>query len=523
VNATTAVLLPHHRDELEHGSGIPAEAIAAWGAWSISEPEQLEAAGFARQQWAGPGMLLPVLGPDGRNGLEVYKPDVTPIGADGRPRKYLNPAGAGSRIHFTPAVLAVKDDPTVPIAITEGLKKAVAASAKGLPTLGLLGTWMFKGKNDVGAVTVLADLDAVAWDGREALIVFDSDANRKPGVAMAAERLAVILERRGAKVKIVQLPDQPDGSKTGLDDYLLDHTPADLWEQAKRGRPRTLYAIPYDRERARLEADDADAEIALLLRDRPDLLRHYQRKLAQADRAELYREQVEQSNAALGLVHAVLTDPDKPMAARAAFLTTWFVNRASPDRQWDYQPDLARNAGMKTTDTFRKHVAPFCFDAGPLTKVVSGEWKEDPDAPQGRRYVEHVRYDLRCRDDRETLSSYLRVPFSQKPRKQREPAAPIEPCEHPETVTALAEVDRCTTCDAVLDVRPTRDTNFSGVGHGAPPPDRESGSSPSPGTKQPKVSGVGAEDFPRRATPLEIIEYLQAKFGPDAAHAQESP
>lgn len=511
MTAAALALHPRHRAELERGSGIPPEAIAAWRPCSVDRAEDLVAAGFLPQQWAGPGMLLPVLGPEGRNGLEVYKPDTSPIGKDGRARKYLIPAGAGARIHFPPSVRPVLGDPRVPLLITEGLKKAEAGAARGLATIGLMGTWMFKGKNDVGAVTILADLDAIAWEGRQVLIVFDSDATRKPGVAMAAERLAVILERRGAKVRIVQLPDRGDGAKMGLDDYLLEHEPAELRELAEQGRPRTLYTMPYDRERARLEAEAERAEIALLLKDRPELLRRYEYDLDRAERAELYREQLERSNAALGLVHAVMTDREKPVGARAAFLATWLVNRADPDRAYDYQPDLAKVAGMKATDTFRNHLKPFCEgEGGPVQRVSYRETVPDPNAPQGVRFIDRVRYDLRYTDDMEALRAYLQVQVEPKERKKPAAAERPDPCEHPNVLPELAEVDRCLTCDAVLDVRfnPLHENFGRRVEAPSPPPD-ELRSEPPPVSIRPKDSGDGETGNDRRGRNLGRPPYWE--------------
>ena len=52
-------------------------------------------------------------------------------------------------------------------------------------------------------------------------ICFDSDMVHNPNVQDAAEKLAQHLTQRGAKLEIVYLPDGPDGSKTGADDYLV--------------------------------------------------------------------------------------------------------------------------------------------------------------------------------------------------------------------------------------------------------------------------------------------------------------
>jgi hypothetical protein len=57
-------------------------------------------------------------------------------------------------------------------------------------------------------------------EGREVYIGFDSDVFSNPDVSDAARRIAAHLKDRGASVYLSYLPDGPDGSKTGADDYL---------------------------------------------------------------------------------------------------------------------------------------------------------------------------------------------------------------------------------------------------------------------------------------------------------------
>ena len=64
-------------------------------------------------------------------------------------------------------------------------------------------------------------LDQEPWrcvgiDGRDVVVVFDSDAAVNREVAEAERALEVFLSALGARVRVVHLP----GTKTGLDDYL---------------------------------------------------------------------------------------------------------------------------------------------------------------------------------------------------------------------------------------------------------------------------------------------------------------
>jgi Domain of unknown function (DUF3854) len=68
---------------------------------------------------------------------------------------------------------------------------------------------------------------------REVTIAFDSDVMTKPNVRQALSRLKAFLEKRGAKVKVIYLPEGKDGTKVGLDDFLAaGHEPAELWRLA---------------------------------------------------------------------------------------------------------------------------------------------------------------------------------------------------------------------------------------------------------------------------------------------------
>jgi hypothetical protein len=125
----------------------------------------------------------------------------------------------------------------IPLWLTEGQKKADSLASHDAAVVDLLGVWNFKGKNPFGGVTVLADLDYIAFNaGREVRIVYDSDVMVNPRVRSALERLTELLRRRGSVVRAVYLPHVHD-AKTGVDDFLTDHTLQDL--EALIEAPRT--------------------------------------------------------------------------------------------------------------------------------------------------------------------------------------------------------------------------------------------------------------------------------------------
>lgn len=231
------VLEPHHLEMLVQGSGIDPEVVAERGYRTIRWADDLTRLTFARPQRRTPGLLLPVRTPDDSHDLAVYRPDNPRSDKQGKVRKYETPKGAGLRIDVPPRCLPQLDDPRIPLWVTEGIKKSDALASRGLCAIALLGVWGFLVRNRHGGTTLAADLDYIALKGRVARIVFDSDVTTKFGVRQALERFRTHLQRKGAIVEIIYLPNGPDGSKIGVDDYLLEHTVAELEALAESPRP----------------------------------------------------------------------------------------------------------------------------------------------------------------------------------------------------------------------------------------------------------------------------------------------
>ncbi len=225
--ATPPALLVDHFAQLHEQSGIAPEVITERGYFSATSPHTLRALGFSHAQARlHPALVLPVCGPEGSNGLYTMRPDVPRLDVKGKPRKYELPPKAGVRLDCPPRCRALLSNPTVELWITEGQKKADALASHGFCAVALLGVWGFKGRNDLGGVTLLADFDYIAWNGRQVRIVFDNDVMRKAPVQAALARLIAHLERKGAAVRAVYLP--ASDQKIGVDDYLRTHTAAEL-------------------------------------------------------------------------------------------------------------------------------------------------------------------------------------------------------------------------------------------------------------------------------------------------------
>jgi hypothetical protein len=217
-------LLSDHYRHLSEGSGIAPEVIKERGYRSILGKSELEKIGFTSAQQRAPGILIPLWSVDGKEAGFQFRPDHPRTSGRDRPVKYESPAGSSNRLDCPPCCQKILGDPQVPLWITEGSKKADALASKGACAISVTGVWGFKGKNQFGGITFLADWDYIALKGRTVHLAFDSDIVTKEPVRKALEHIGEHLKRKGAMVHVIQLPQLEGQSKTGIDDYLLRYT-----------------------------------------------------------------------------------------------------------------------------------------------------------------------------------------------------------------------------------------------------------------------------------------------------------
>jgi ribonuclease HI len=225
-------LSAEHRRMLE-ASAISPEIIEQRRCRTVKNSAELKRSGFsAAQAGPGKGLLFPIwpvfeerLGYATRPIVGYqFRPDVPRINADGKPVKYETPKLWHMRLDCPPFCLPMLGNPKIPLLITEGIKKADAAASLGLCCIDVLGVWNWRGKNDLGGTTVLADWDYIELrSGRDVYIVFDSDVMLKPGPYKALARLKPILEGQRARVHLIYLPTSEHGQKVGLDDWIAEH------------------------------------------------------------------------------------------------------------------------------------------------------------------------------------------------------------------------------------------------------------------------------------------------------------
>lgn len=150
------------------------------------------------------GYVLPYADPRG-GWFDHVRLKIFPPYTDDRGQtvKYLQPRRSGARLYFPVASLAALQDDS-PILAVEGEKKSAVCAQLGRPAFGFAGVecWHHAGSRDL-----LPDFDLIALKHRTVDLVPDGDWRTNRNVAQAIERFALALELRGARVRIVMLPE----------------------------------------------------------------------------------------------------------------------------------------------------------------------------------------------------------------------------------------------------------------------------------------------------------------------------
>ncbi len=239
-----AVLAGNHREALAR-SGIDSERAAARGYETIDDRRRLADLKITPAGRNIPGMLVPLLDVRGSTWGYQYRPDMPRLRGD-RLAKYETPTGQRNGLDVPAGVGDQLGDPSIPLFVTEGSKKADAAAARGLCCVALIGVYGWRGTNTMGGKVALADWNDVALNDRRVIMSYDGDVVRNPLVHIAMDALAKYLAIKGARVEFLHLPDTE--TKTGLDDYVMAHSVEELWTLVKPIAPRARNDTREDRQ-----------------------------------------------------------------------------------------------------------------------------------------------------------------------------------------------------------------------------------------------------------------------------------
>jgi putative DNA primase/helicase len=145
--------------------------------------------------------------------------------------KYAQPPKTGARLYLP---FAVGDGP---LYVCEGEKKTLAAHQAGLNAVGIGGLWNWLTNGEP-----IDDLKLIAWDGRDVVIIPDSDVFNRQDLVRAVYAFGRELRERGAAISVAQIP-QPAQQKIGLDDYLVSGGQVEDLEMVVLGGQRFKSAL----------------------------------------------------------------------------------------------------------------------------------------------------------------------------------------------------------------------------------------------------------------------------------------
>jgi hypothetical protein len=240
--ATTPALLPGDV-EIFSAIQVPLEILERAQVRRVSHQEAQEVCGIRYRSQHLEGLAFPYLNP--RNGLVLtwrVRRD-HPEWEQGNPKaKYLSPPDR-KHLYFPPDSLRWLNDISTPVIFVEAEKSALAilascerSSRPALP-VALGGCWGWKGTigktTDTAGVRVdekgaLPDLQWVTWTDRDVIILFDANVATNSNVRWARRDFAAELKRRGARVRLADVPAEP--GVNGPDDYVGRFGDDALWK-----------------------------------------------------------------------------------------------------------------------------------------------------------------------------------------------------------------------------------------------------------------------------------------------------
>lgn len=241
-------------------SGLTYKQVAALG-WKVLTAVETKKLGFD----ALPSLYIPYLDPHSKKPLKClphlpalfqvrYLKDAPGFASLCKNKRYHQNPNSGVGGYWTPSVdwEPVVKDPSAPILITEGAKKAAKACLEGFFCIALGGVDSIGSKKH--GLDLSPDMARINWQDRSVYLCFDSDIVYKKEVQDALRRLADTLTLKGAVCHAVYLPDTGGGGKTALDSFLREkgrQALVDCLEEA-----RALGAITSQRSRALMDLND---------------------------------------------------------------------------------------------------------------------------------------------------------------------------------------------------------------------------------------------------------------------------
>ncbi len=185
-------LSDRHRRMLEADSAIAPEVIQSRGYQTISDLQELLELGFQSYQVITPGLLVPLYDMWGNVSSYQYRPDNPRKDTDGKTVRYETRGGHRQVLDANPILGERLRDPSEPLIVIEGARKADAVISKGYAAVALSGVWCWR-KDGVQ----LPEWEDIRLYGRKVFVAFDSDTKTNPQVLRALKGICEFLHERG--------------------------------------------------------------------------------------------------------------------------------------------------------------------------------------------------------------------------------------------------------------------------------------------------------------------------------------
>jgi hypothetical protein len=219
-----SLLLDHHRRRLR-SFGITDELLGKSGVRSVTDQEAREAGIVGPKSSDLSGLLYEYRHPASGALRAVRVRRDNPEIENGKPKAKYRASRDPNCLYFPPIPKEFLYDTNILVVIVEAQSSALATLAalarlgRQVLTIATGGAWNWRGRigktvSPSGARVdekgVLPDLDFIIWNGRNVVILLDSNALHNPSVHAAEWALARELARRNAHVRLGRMPTLPD-------------------------------------------------------------------------------------------------------------------------------------------------------------------------------------------------------------------------------------------------------------------------------------------------------------------------
>jgi putative DNA primase/helicase len=137
-------LSPAHERMLFEQSSLSTRVVVERGYRTVTSKAELARLGFSKLQQREPALVIPMYCPAGELVTHQIRPDAPRENAVGKPTRYETPAGSPIHLDVHPSQTERVRDASVPLWVTEGVKKADSLVSRGQCVVALQGVWCWQ-------------------------------------------------------------------------------------------------------------------------------------------------------------------------------------------------------------------------------------------------------------------------------------------------------------------------------------------------------------------------------------------